>query len=93
MKIIPRPYESTQCESTFLLADEFLRSHLPSTEDVFRGSFTVLEGDFLPEGVAEAGSYVHETKAAFYQNKLDLVISGSELSQRYLQSEVFLLEG
>ena len=41
----------------------------------------------------EAGSYVHETKSAFYQNKLDLVISGSDLSQRYLQSEVFLLEG
>ena len=77
----------------YLLADEFLRSHLPSTEDVFRGSFTVLEGDFLPEGVAEAGSYVHQTKSAFYQNKLDLVIAGSDLSQRYLQSEVFLLEG
>lgn len=52
-----------------------------------------MEGDFLPEGVAEAGSYVHQTKSAFYQNKLDLVIAGSDLSQRYLQSEVFLLEG
>jgi hypothetical protein len=47
----------------------------------------------LPDGVAEAGSFVHGKKSSFYQHKLDLVISGSELSQRYLQNEVFLLEG
>ena len=73
--------------------DQFLRSHLPHTEAVFRGSFTVTDGDYLPEGVAEIGSYVHIEKARFYQHKLDLVFNGSPLASKYVHNEVFLLEG
>ena len=77
----------------FFVADQFLRSHLPHTESVFRGMFTVTEGDYLPAGVAEIGSYVHIEKARFYQHKLDLVFTGSPLAQKYVHNEVFLLEG
>ena len=73
--------------------DQFLRSHLPHTEAVFRGTFVVTGGDYLPEGVAEIGSYVHIEKARFYQHKLDLVFNASPLSQKYVHNEVFLLEG
>ena len=74
-------------------ADQFLRSHLPHTEAVFRGTFTVTEGDFLPQGVAEVGSYVHIEKSRFYQHKLDLVFNGSPLASKYVHNEVLLLEG
>ena len=79
--------------SFYLFIDQFLRSHLPHTEAVFRGTFTVTEGDYLPEGVAEIGSYVHIEKARFYQHKLDLVFNGSPLAPKYVHNEVFLLEG
>ena len=75
------------------ISDQFLRSHLPHTEAVFRGTFTVTDGDYLPEGVAEIGSYVHIEKARFYQHKLDLVFNGSPLAPKYSHNEVFLLEG
>lgn len=75
------------------VADKFLRSHVPQRETVFRGQFTVSEGDYLPRGVAEVGSYVHIEKSRFYQHKLDLVIAGSPLADSYLHNEVFLLEG
>ena len=76
-----------------LLPDQFLRSHLPNTEAVYNGRFQVVDGDFLPEGPVEPGSYTHIEKARFYQHKLDLVFSGSALSKNYLHNEVFLLEG
>ncbi|TRY68657.1 hypothetical protein TCAL_02473 [Tigriopus californicus] len=72
---------------------KFLRSHVPQRETVFRGQFTVSDGDYLPRGVAEVGSYVHIEKSRFYQHKLDLVIAGSPLANSYLHNEVFLLEG
>ena len=75
------------------LADQFLRSHLPHTESVFRGMFTVTEGDVLPEGEVEIKSFLHKEKSKFYQHKLDLVFNGSPLSSRYVFNEVFLLEG
>ena len=39
----------------FLFSDEFLRSHMPNTESVFKGEFIVLEGDFLPQGAVQIG--------------------------------------
>ena len=51
----------------FLFSDEFLRSHMPNTESVFKGEFIVLEGDFLPQGAVQIGSYVHVQKSRFYQ--------------------------
>lgn len=72
---------------------EFLRSHMPNTESVFKGEFIVLEGDFLPQGAVQIGSYVHVQKSRFYQHKLDLIFSGSVLATKYLHNEVFLLEG
>ena len=76
-----------------LFSDQFLRSHLPQTESVFRGKFLVRSGDFIPEGVAEAGSYIHDEKSKFYGHKIDLVMSGSRVAKQYMHSEVFLLEG
>ena len=78
---------------TLFLSDEFLRSHMPNTESVFKGEFVVLEGDFLPQGAVQIGSYVHVQKSRFYQHKLDLIFSGSILATKYLHNEVFLLEG
>ena len=72
---------------------QFLRSHLPQSENVFRGKFRVTEGDFLPEGIPEAGSYVHVEKTRFYEHKLDLVFAGSPLAHSYIANEVFVLEG
>lgn len=66
---------------------------MPKTESVFKGEFVVLEGDFLPQGAVQIGSYVHVQKARFYQHKLDLIFAGSNLATKYLQNEVFLLEG
>ena len=60
---------------------------------MFKGSFTVTEGDFLPDGTPEVGSFVHVEKSQFYQHKLDLIFTGSKLAQNYLHNEVFLLEG
>ena len=77
--------------STF--PDQFLRSHMPETESVFKGEFIVTEGDFLPQGAVQIGSYVHVQKSRFYQHKLDLVFSGSNLKDSYVHNEVFLLEG
>ena len=45
------------------ISDEFLRSHMPNTESVFKGEFVVLEGDFLPQGAVQIGSYVHVQKS------------------------------
>ncbi len=66
---------------------------MPNTEAVYKGEFVVLEGDFLPQGAVQIGSYVHVQKSRFYQHKLDLVFAGSALSKSYLHNEVFLLEG
>ena len=49
------------------VSDQFLRSRIPVSEAVYRGSFTVTEGDYLPAGVAQVGSYVHIEKSRFYQ--------------------------
>ena len=46
-----------------IISDEFLRSHMPNTESVFKGEFVVLEGDFLPQGAVQIGSYVHVQKS------------------------------
>ena len=77
----------------FFFPDQFLRTHMPLTELVFKGEFVVLEGDFLPQGAVQIGSYVHVQKSRFYQHKLDLIFAGSDLAPKYLHNEVFLLEG
>ena len=84
---------STNDYFSSFFSDEFLRSHMPNTESVFKGEFVVLEGDFLPQGAVQIGSYVHVQKSRFYQHKLDLIFTGSELAPKYLHNEVFLLEG
>ena len=66
---------------------------MPETESVFKGEFIVTEGDFLPQGAVQIGSYVHVQKSRFYQHKLDLVFTGSSLKDQYVHNEVFLLEG
>ena len=42
-------------ECFYFFSDEFLRSHMPNTESVFKGEFIVLEGDFLPQGAVQIG--------------------------------------
>ena len=66
---------------------------MPNTESVFKGEFVVMEGDFLPHGAVQIGSYVHVQKSRFYQHKLDLIFTGSPLAAKYMHNEVFLLEG
>ena len=80
-------------ELFYYFSDQFLRSHMPQSESVFKGEFIVKEGDFLPQGAVQIGSYVHVQKSRFYQHKLDLVFSGSSLKDQYVHNEVFLLEG
>jgi len=72
---------------------QFLRTHMPLSELVFKGEFVVVEGDFLPQGAVQIGSLIHVQKSRFYQHKLDLIFSGSSLATKYLHNEVFLLEG
>ena len=74
-------------------SDQFLRTHMPLSELVFKGEFVVVEGDFLPQGAVQIGSLIHVQKSRFYQHKLDLIFSGSSLATKYLHNEVFLLEG
>ena len=62
------------------VSDQFLRSRIPVSEAVYRGSFTVTEGDYLPAGVAQVGSYVHIEKSRFYQ--VQCIRTGSRKSQR-----------
>ena len=80
-------------QKTVIFPDQFLRTHLPETERVFKGAFTVTDGDFLPDGTPEVGSFVHIEKSMLYQHKLDLIFTGSRLAPSYLHNEVFLLEG
>ena len=77
----------------FFFSDQFLRTHMPLSELVFKGEFVVVEGDFLPQGAVQIGSLIHVQKSRFYQHKLDLIFSGSSLATKYLHNEVFLLEG
>ena len=79
--------------STVFFSDQFLRTHMPLSELVFKGEFVVVEGDFLPQGAVQIGSLIHVQKSRFYQHKLDLIFSGSSLATKYLHNEVFLLEG
>ncbi|XP_040566515.1 uncharacterized protein [Lepeophtheirus salmonis] len=78
---------------------QFLRSHLPPTERIFGGQFTVIKGDSMPKyetgfqrRPVGPGHHIHGDKAKFYQHKLDLIFSGSEIAESYLRNEVFLVE-
>ena len=73
--------------------DQFLKSHMPLDENVFKGEFIVQQGDFIPVATDKSGlTFVQSEKSRFYQIKLDQIFRDSFLSDSYMFNEVLLLE-
>ena len=77
---------------------QFLKAHLPLSdmdkENVFKGEFVVIRGDFIPVASDGQGlTFVPTEKSRFYQLKLDQILSSSPLSSSFLFNEILLLEG
>lgn len=75
-----------------LFSDTYLRPN-PLPERVFRAKLRIIQGDAWTPDLADQNSSKFQHKCRDYRERIDLVVTRSDLKESYEGSEVLALDG